>query len=70
MWMVTYVFPLFLLSYKKYVVSTIVDEFEIKSNFMQWYNINIYYVKILLKLDNKVLIYKFWICIVLGTKHL
>jgi len=54
----------------KYVVSTIVDEFEIKLNFMQWYNINIYYVKILLKLDNKVLIYKFWICIVLGTKHL
>lgn len=35
MWMATYVFPLFLLSYMKYVISTIVDEFEIKSNFMQ-----------------------------------
>jgi hypothetical protein len=53
-----------------YVVSTIVDEFETKLNSMHWYNINIYYVKILLTIDNKVLIYKFWICIVLGTKHL
>jgi hypothetical protein len=64
MWMATYVFPLFLLSYMRYVVSTIVDEFETKPNSMHSYNINTYYVKILLTIDNEVLAYKFWICIV------
>ncbi len=34
MWMTTYVFPLFWLSYMRYVVSTIVDEFETKLNSM------------------------------------